>query len=143
MSLYIAYKLVRQCHECYSKSNGTIPELCAAFKKSHEVFVYGGSTCTPTSDPTRLAKRTTTNFPPPTQAPTYISTLTPVPNQTPPNSLQQGPHKYPKISPKRPPQKTYKHPNKKTTNTPRKHPPPPKKYPYKYPHKHPTITQQA
>ena len=43
LSLYIACKQVRQCHECYSKSNGTIPELCAAFKKSHEVFVYGGS----------------------------------------------------------------------------------------------------
>ena len=42
-SLYIACKQVRQCHECYSESNGTIPELCAAFKKSHEVFVYGGS----------------------------------------------------------------------------------------------------
>ena len=34
-SLYIADKQVGQCHECYSKSNGTIPELCAAFKKSH------------------------------------------------------------------------------------------------------------
>ena len=43
-SLCIACKQVRQCHECYSESNGTIPELRAAFKKSHEVFVYGGST---------------------------------------------------------------------------------------------------
>ena len=42
-SLYIACKPVRQCHECYSESNGTIPELCAALKKSHEVFVYEGS----------------------------------------------------------------------------------------------------
>ena len=37
-SLYIACIQVRQCHECYSESNGTIPELCAAFKKSHEVL---------------------------------------------------------------------------------------------------------
>ena len=31
--IYIACIQVRQCHECYSKSNRTIPELCAAFKK--------------------------------------------------------------------------------------------------------------
>ena len=42
-SFCIACKQVRQCHKCYSESNGTIPELCAAFIKRHEVFVYGGS----------------------------------------------------------------------------------------------------
>ena len=38
-SLYIACKQVRQCHECYSESNGTIPELCAALKKVTK-FLY-------------------------------------------------------------------------------------------------------
>ena len=37
-SLYIACKQVRQCHKCYSESNGTIPELCAAFKKKSRSF---------------------------------------------------------------------------------------------------------
>ena len=39
-SLYIACKHVRQCHECYSESNGTNPELCAAFKKKVTKFLY-------------------------------------------------------------------------------------------------------